>query len=879
MDGRWEQFINQHLNSLVKFTDCNVTLTTVLIANSVLGDDDIAHLDSIQNKMKKSYEFYNILKRKNGAIPHLIEALTESNNTGALAIFQKHSKERDSLSGLDDDSTTETSAEQITAHSQTKPIRFDVLSPIRLFTGRVKELETLHEKLQQSEQKLAIVSQMASIVGLGGIGKSELARRYIQEYSKKYYRNVIWISAQTEETLKQSFRRLASDHLALSLLNIDGKEKAITSLIDEVYDYFQGKKCLFVFDNAESNECLQKFMPFRISHRPYLLITSRDKEWAFSSEVLPLYELAQEEAIEFVKNGLQMEQNEDESITQLVTTLQCFPLALSQAISYIKQQQSIFPFTIGQYLKQFEVRSQKLLNSSIPPTEFNTYLSTTLRTWKMTADLIASIDESGSEAIRMLNIISYFEPDKIPTRLACGEMGDLDALHLLVKYSMVNSQPAEQTISIHRLVQEVTRIELKRTKNEEETLRNALKLLSENIELDTISHVYSAYTYSSTFPSVVVEYKEIPWRILDKFQLTKKYYDVSNNGSKLQELLLRHVSPEDADAIRLERRMAWGEYEVGNFDNSLKLLKKVLPKYLEDKSNFFTDHEKLRVQNDLALTFKALGNGIECLEIQQLIFGRMRQLYGMDDWRTVETLVDLAHSFNNLGYFDESSKHQAGNQSNVQLRLEIEPTEITSLMKLAYETKKQVLGKNLEWTTVMRNVAAFLYKIGDFELTRAISSDIYERGKTSSANLINVIHSLNLLALLKSEEGNYEEALKMYKNAETLYMTVLGEHHPDTLVFRRNMLMALRNLNDADKALKGFEEVLEKLQRHYPNHPDVVETETQIAVTLFKMGKYEDSLEKFIELKAKLEERFGMDDPQLVNVIKWVDYVQGYVHE
>ena len=54
-------------------------------------------------------------------------------------------------------------------------ICFHVKLPIDTFTGRNKELHSVHSKLQRSTETTTVVSQMASISGLGGIGKTELA--------------------------------------------------------------------------------------------------------------------------------------------------------------------------------------------------------------------------------------------------------------------------------------------------------------------------------------------------------------------------------------------------------------------------------------------------------------------------------------------------------------------------------------------------------------------------------------------------------------------------------------------------------------------------------------------------------------------------------
>jgi hypothetical protein len=90
-------------------------------------------------------------------------------------------------------------------------ISFNVKAPEMLFTGREYELERLHKKVQRSP-KDAVVLQLTSISGLGGIGKSELARMYANDYGQQYYdNNIIWINAESPSTMEMSFQDLASD--------------------------------------------------------------------------------------------------------------------------------------------------------------------------------------------------------------------------------------------------------------------------------------------------------------------------------------------------------------------------------------------------------------------------------------------------------------------------------------------------------------------------------------------------------------------------------------------------------------------------------------------------------------------------------------------
>jgi hypothetical protein len=226
---------------------------------------------------------------------------------------------------------------------QENSIWFDVRQPVESFTGRSKELEDLHKLVQrnlgQNKDKLTVISQVTPISGLGGIGKSEIARMYAHEHCQDYDGNVIWINAATYGTLKESFHRLAKDKLNILTKCMDGQEKDIKSIVQEVYKHFSKRKSLFIFDNAEKlraekegDEGIDRFLPNCLSvgdNKPYIIITSRNQNWGHKTKVLLLDTLTEEEAIEFIKKELSIrDDSQEKEILKLAKTLQYFPLAL-----------------------------------------------------------------------------------------------------------------------------------------------------------------------------------------------------------------------------------------------------------------------------------------------------------------------------------------------------------------------------------------------------------------------------------------------------------------------------------------------------------------------------------------------------------------------
>ncbi|NES93195.1 MAG: ATP-binding protein [Okeania sp. SIO2B9] len=81
----------------------------------------------------------------------------------------------------------------------------------KVFVGREKELAQLHELLK-NHQRVAI----ASISGMGGVGKTELSRRYAHANKSAYPGGICWLEVPTENVGIQILR-FAENNLGLIL--------------------------------------------------------------------------------------------------------------------------------------------------------------------------------------------------------------------------------------------------------------------------------------------------------------------------------------------------------------------------------------------------------------------------------------------------------------------------------------------------------------------------------------------------------------------------------------------------------------------------------------------------------------------------------------
>jgi tetratricopeptide (TPR) repeat protein len=190
-----------------------------------------------------------------------------------------------------------------------------------------------------------------------------------------------------------------------------------------------------------------------------IIITSRLKNWNEKTE-LDLF--SENESIEFLekKTGIK----DVEKAKLLANKLDNFPLALEQAGAYIKNDSSY-----DEYIEFYDNDENRLdiLNDEKP----DEYHSTIAKTWNI------SINKISSQVSKdLLNVISFFAPNKIPVRifeegkecLPNSIKTDIEnkfkakkIYKELDKYSLIRCE--NNYISIHKLLQEVIRLTIEHT--------------------------------------------------------------------------------------------------------------------------------------------------------------------------------------------------------------------------------------------------------------------------------------------------------------------------------------------------------------------------------------------------------------------------------
>ena len=321
-----------------------------------------------------------------------------------------------------------------------RPLRFR-LPPVAVsFTGRSWELDAIQEALGVTDR--AVITQ--AITGLGGVGKSQLAARYVRQVADDYD-VVAWIRAQDGGITDLADLAARLGQPVAGLTPSDRAQRALDWLASS------DQRWLLALDNVESPEQLERLLP-RGGHGR-VLVTSRDRALDQYAPVLAIDVFDEDAATNYLIDRAQRPGDERAART-LAGALGCLPLALTHAAAYCRNGTSF-----SDYQQRLGALPARELFTSHPE---RSDAQTVASTWK-TSIQAASVD--APLATPVLEMASYLAPDAIPRALFDALVQDAStdaaqhrltiALNALARYSLVTAD--DSALSVHRLLQKTVR--------------------------------------------------------------------------------------------------------------------------------------------------------------------------------------------------------------------------------------------------------------------------------------------------------------------------------------------------------------------------------------------------------------------------------------
>ena len=397
------------------------------------------------------------------------------------------------------------------------PSFFGALDRNEYFTGRKKELESLDkafEEVNTTGAGLRSGKRMAKvhgICGLGGCGKSSLAFEYAWRNLERYSGGVYVINGESDELLRASFQGIHGQFVYKSQLNRREEAKQFDHLMTETLSWLGSlrHKWLLLEDNMDQ----KKLSPY--TRKMFLgqwknktvgdiLVTSRRSPQALCEDLdlrpencLELDAFSVDESIEFLKKrtGLASAfESQEEGVKELAQELDGLPLALEQAAAYV----SALTCSAQSYLEQYRKQKSILLNrkSAKPCSEVYSEARLAVQTtWRLNFSYIENdeTDEGlGKAASFFMKIATYLSPDEIPIEILNVGAPEIDhkylkdrlkmpigaeqIVDLLLRFSLFKRK-SDDSLSIHRLVQETLKERYSNEGETEKAFSSAVRML------------------------------------------------------------------------------------------------------------------------------------------------------------------------------------------------------------------------------------------------------------------------------------------------------------------------------------------------------------------------------------------------------------------
>lgn len=139
------------------------------------------------------------------------------------------------------------------------------------FVAREQELAEMHSRLRGDGRRQVVV-----IHGLGGMGKTQLAVEYAKRY-KDNYSAIFWLNVKDEDSLKQSFTRIARQierHYPLaSQTSAPDEQKDPDEMTEAVKAWLSlpsNSRWLLVYDNYDNPKLPSNTDPTAVDIQEYL---------------------------------------------------------------------------------------------------------------------------------------------------------------------------------------------------------------------------------------------------------------------------------------------------------------------------------------------------------------------------------------------------------------------------------------------------------------------------------------------------------------------------------------------------------------------------------------------------------------------------------
>ena len=685
----------------------------------------------------------------------------------------------------------------------------EAIRPVPGFSGREQELAALSAALSND-------NAIAVMHGLGGVGKSSVAREYAWR-NREEYSVVWWLNAQTESAIVEGLLRVGTLFVR-GLDQLADRRGAAQQVTNSVLGGF-AKPVLLIFDNLEDERLLRPWLPRNGSRA---LATSRNASWGAEIASIPVQTWSLETSISYLRRESGRADLNEADARTIAEALGALPLALAHAAASLRGMRMVTP---ARYLESISAHLKNApRGAEYPRSVFATFSAA-----------IAQAENEAGGAAALLCFAALFAPEAVPDELfrerienystglqpaisggaparalrsvLADDLSADEALGALDALSLLAFSETTRTYSIHRLVQLAAR-----------------DMLGENAIAWRECAVGVA---DAVFPEV----EFATWPQCERL-LSHARAALSTLPSNTAFLPAGHLAGRCAIYLR-ER----GEYGAAE---PLQVRALTIRERACD-----ADHPDVATSmNELATLYWEQGRYAEAEPLRTRALAIRERVLDPNH-------ADVATSLNDLGalYYAQGRYGEA------------EPL-YTRALTIAEET----LGADHPSVgTCLGNLAALYYRQGRYEDAEPVYARALKIEETAlGPDHPGVAYSLHNLASLYEAQERFREAEPLYARALTIFEKALGPDHPKVATSTNNLARVRHRQGGYGEAEPLYARALLIRETALgPDHPEVAISLTDLASLYEAQGRSEEAESLYTRALAIREKALGPDHPDV----------------
>ncbi|MGW3345632.1 tetratricopeptide repeat protein [Nonomuraea rubra] len=680
------------------------------------------------------------------------------------------------------------------------------------FVGRRGAMAALREALEGAAAT-GVISQ--AVVGLGGVGKSELALQYAHRH-RLDYDLVWWIDAEGPARIQAGLAALARA-LACATDSVAAAQATQDEAATWALAWLSGHPgWLVILDNVEEAADVEPYLA-RLVHGHVLITTRRDLGWRdLGLTPLRLDVLRRPDSVDLLNDRIGSPPSADSRLLDaLADQLGDLPLALTQAGAYIGRTPRM---TVGRYLRLLRDTPARM-HAAIPAG--GDAARVVSQVWRLSHRRMSEVSPLAAD---LLNVLACYAPDNLPCSVLDGAGGADDvavgeALALLASYSLVTltadregraagGEP-EPEVSVHRLVQATTLAQL--SDDERQAVRGKAAALIEAALPGDSRALANRPAFRRLLPHArtVLPFDSPGLGRVRDFLVAGGDY-----GTALAVVLQVHaqcvdvLGPEDPGTLRATHDLAYCTGMNGDAVAARDLLAALLPvceRVLGDDHNgtLNTSHELARWTGEAGEWAKARDQYAALLPLEE-------RLLGPDHPNLLVTRYELA-------YWTGEAGDPAAARDQCAALLSLEERFLGADRPGMLSTRFALA----RWTGEAGQPA---------EARDQLAALLPDRERVLGPEHPDTLMTRATLAVWTGYAGDAAAARDHLAAVLPLQERVLGADHPNTLISRHNLAFWTGVLGEAVAARDQFTALLPVRERvRGAEHPDTLITRANLA--------------------------------------------------